>query len=409
MRSVVDLTRLPKLPKAFTTVYDIKICKSLLWFSHNHHLNPLRPAPPPTHTCVYTDESKCIATPEIEQKYQIAQDNTQTIISITDTLAHNQTWYNSQRSLKPITFATENASTPHDPTDNGKHCDFCKWQQYTAQDCFGRAERTHAVTASNLFKYVAPAQGLVLFKDHHDPLQWDFDQFKDLVDCSEEWFQKAYEQNSGNHTRDGCTISSSLYPLFVWNCLGRAGASQFHGHAQLMLSHTPYPALSHQYNTIKQHPTYWKDVVVAHESVELAINLTDDNDTGNITAFPSICPWKDSEIVIVNGEDNKMTNPGFQKLLYAAIRTLIDELGIYTFNVAMYNMRGIGEEEEERKGGQGGRREGLPLVARIVGRGKLSSAASDFGGLEVFGQASIAHNDPYLVFQALKAQVSLLK
>jgi len=178
-----------------------------------------------------------------------------------------------------------------------------------------------------------------------------------------------------------------------------------------MLSHTPYPALSHQYVTIKQHPTYWKDVVAAHDSVDLTINLTDDNNTGNITAFPSICPWKDSEIVILNGEDNKMTNPGFQKLLYAAIRTLIDELGIYTFNVAMYNMRGIGEEEEEREreGGQGGGREGLPLVARIVGRGKLSSAASDFGGLEVFGQASIAHNDPYLVLQGLKAQVAGLK
>ena len=26
------------------------------------------------------------------------------------------------------------------------------------------------------------------------------------------------------------------YPYFLWNCLPRAGASQFHGHAQVMLS-----------------------------------------------------------------------------------------------------------------------------------------------------------------------------
>lgn len=248
---------------------------------------------------------------------------------------------------------------------------------------------------------------MVLFKDH-DPLQWDFGQFKDLVDCSEEWFQRAYKQNypiSSNSTRDGVTLPSpSLYPLFVWNCLGRAGASQFHGHAQLMLSHTPYPALSHQYDTINKQPSYWQDVAAAHASVELTINADAD---ANVTAFPSICPWKDSEIVVLNGADNKMTNPGFQKLLYAAMRTLIDELGINTFNVAMYNMRGIGEEEKEKEE-RGGGGEGLPLVARIVGRGKVSSAASDFGGLEVFGQASIAHNDPYLVSKALKAQVALL-
>lgn len=43
---------------------------------------------------------------------------------------------------------------------------------------------------------------------------------------------------------------------------------------------------------------------------------------------------------------------------------------------------------------------------RVVSRGKLSSRASDFGGLEVFGQASIGNTDPYLVFKALKATLS---
>lgn len=44
-----------------------------------------------------------------------------------------------------------------------------------------------------------------------------------------------------------------------------------------------------------------------------------------------------------------------------------------------------------------------PVVARVVGRGKLSSQASDFGGLEVFGGASIGHTDPFRVAQALRA------
>lgn len=44
---------------------------------------------------------------------------------------------------------------------------------------------------------------------------------------------------------------------------------------------------------------------------------------------------------------------------------------------------------------------------RIVSRGKLSSQASDFGGLEVFASASIGHTDPFVVSTAL--QKAMLK
>jgi hypothetical protein len=47
-----------------------------------------------------------------------------------------------------------------------------------------------------------------------------------------------------------------------------------------------------------------------------------------------------------------------------------------------------------------------PVIARLVSRGKLSSAASDFGGLEVFGGASIGHTDPFIVVQQLDAQLA---
>lgn len=50
-----------------------------------------------------------------------------------------------------------------------------------------------------------------------------------------------------------------------------------------------------------------------------------------------------------------------------------------------------------------------PVLARLVSRGKLSAAAvvtSDFGGLEVFGGASIGHTDPFLVVQHLDMQLS---
>ena len=44
------------------------------------------------------------------------------------------------------------------------------------------------------------------------------------------------------------------------------------------------------------------------------------------------------------------------------------------------------------------------LPRRVVSRGRPSSRASDFGGLEVFGHASIGNTDPYAVFAALQEQ-----
>ena len=87
-----------------------------------------------------------------------------------------------------------------------------------------RVDLPHAVTSSNLFKYCSPCHGNVLFK-HHDPLQFDLEQLHDLLAAAHEWLRRAAESHP-----------DALHPLFIWNCLPRAGASQFHGHAQVMLS-----------------------------------------------------------------------------------------------------------------------------------------------------------------------------
>lgn len=48
--------------------------------------------------------------------------------------------------------------------------------------------------------------------------------------CGDEWFQKAHAAEP-----------SARHPLLLWNCSPRAGASQFHGHAQVMLNFAPLP------------------------------------------------------------------------------------------------------------------------------------------------------------------------
>ncbi len=87
-----------------------------------------------------------------------------------------------------------------------------------------RIETTHTVTASNLFKYCEPCHGLILFKHHH-PLHFDQQQVAELLCTAHQWFAASQQAHP-----------EANYPFFLWNCLPRAGASQFHGHAQVMLS-----------------------------------------------------------------------------------------------------------------------------------------------------------------------------
>lgn len=115
-----------------------------------------------------------------------------------------------------------------------------------------RVETLHTVTASNLFKYCEPCHGLVLFKHHH-PLHFSRQQVSELLNTASEWFRASHALHP-----------EACYPFFLWNCLPRAGlvpvlsllstlypmcgksatrtvvvcagASQFHGHAQVMLS-----------------------------------------------------------------------------------------------------------------------------------------------------------------------------
>jgi len=124
--------------------------------------------------------------------------------------------------------------------------------------------------------------------------------------------------------------------------------------------------------------------------------------------YASCAPLKDMELVVhgaarggggggsgdgasgSGGGGGGLASPAFAAALHAALRAAVDGLGCTTFNVGILN---IGRPE-------------LPLVARVVSRGRAASAASDYGCLEVFGGASIGHSDPFRVIEALDAQLA---
>ncbi|KAL4448868.1 hypothetical protein ABPG77_007585 [Micractinium sp. CCAP 211/92] len=372
---------------------------------------------------------RCRATPQLRDKYGVAEDNRQTVLRVSNRVTLAQCWYNEERTRKPQTFAAAATdASAFDPTDGGaKGCDFCDWQQLTAADTWGRRAGPHAVSASNLFKYVQPAQGVILFK-HHDPLHFSLEQLQDLISVSQQWFDQAAAAEAANDAALGLP-PRELHPLFVWNCLPRGGASQFHGHAQVMLSDAPFPALQAEAEAIYGYDVtagtmsrgFFQDVLAAHDEVGLL--LRDGADGDFAFAYPSLAPWKDMEVCV---HGSSLGSPAFQRLLYTTLRALIDELGVATFNAAIHNITiqaapvgngaDIAGSSASASSGSIASSSGasatgflqprhgpLPVVARVVSRGKLSSQASDFGGLEVFGGASIGHTDPFRVAAALHA------
>ena len=57
------------------------------------------------------------------------------MVAISDTYLGTQAWYNEARASKPQTFA---AAAVADPTAAGGACDFCRYQELTAEDIWGR-------------------------------------------------------------------------------------------------------------------------------------------------------------------------------------------------------------------------------------------------------------------------------
>ncbi|KAK9905646.1 hypothetical protein WJX75_003820 [Coccomyxa subellipsoidea] len=341
-------------------------------------------------------------TEALSIKYGMDADNKQQVVSVTDRVLGTQVWYNAERGRKPQSFTEE--PNLADPTDGGRTCDFCQWRTLTALDVFGRIERTHAISASNLFKYCQPFHGLVLFR-HHDPLKFSLPQLSDLLQVAEEWFERA-----------SAAQPSARHPFFLWNCGPRAGASQFHGHAQVALSQIPFPGCealtvaAERYAAALPGADYYGDLIRAHR----AAGLMHEHALGDKRAwcYASLAPTKDMELVV---QGASLGCPCFQLLLHTALRALIDRLGVATFNVGIFNVCCSGDRNSSAPDvgatmlaadGTGYSRP--PILARIVSRGKSSSRASDYGGLEVFGKASIGNTDPYRVFAALQAQLQSL-
>jgi hypothetical protein len=267
---------------------------------------------------------------------------------------------------------------------------FCSPELLTTADTFpqegatpGRVRGKYCITASSLIKSDA-YHGLVIF-DEHDPLHLSQDQLSDYLDVAWQWAEFAHREDA-----------QARYYLMIWNCLPRAGASNVHGHLQMLLGRDMhYPkveAWRRSAETYRQTyaQDYFDDLFEIHADLGLGFA------TQGVRVMASLTPIREREILIVADVDD-YARPGafsvsFKEVLFLALDAFINHMGVTAFNLAIC-CPPLGETSQAWYG--------FPVIARLVDRGQPDAVVSDIGAMELCG-SGIIHSDPFRVADVLR-------
>jgi hypothetical protein len=298
----------------------------------------------------------------------------QKVVKITNRATLEGALFNELRARRPIearipdALHAELARNAPDPFDEPL--------LNTPEDRFGRIAGRRCVSASNIAKYDG-WHGVIVF-DEHDPLAFDEEAVVDYLDVADRWWEAA-------HAAD----REAIYPLFMWNCLWKAGASIQHGHAQMSLTKgMHYGRVEHLRRSAHQYREafgrdYFDDLFATHRDLGLAI------ERDGVRVISNLVPIKEKELLIVS----ERFDATLSRAIYRALRCLTDTLGVTCFNLVVYRapLGPAGEEAAWRD---------FPVVVRMVDRGDPISRTADFGAMELYA-ASVVSSDPFKVAQAL--------
>jgi hypothetical protein len=311
--------------------------------------------------------------PWIEQHFgSVAAVEEQQIVKVTNLITLEGALYNALRASRPM----EAEAASEVEGELGRLGDpFCRPEEGTPADVFGRVRGEHCITASNVAKYDG-FHGLVIF-DEHNPLFFTADGVADYVQTALAWARKA-------HNADG----AARYFFFLWNGLWRAGASIIHGHAQMTLGRGMHYARVEALRRaallyrLAHGASYFEDLVAAHRLLGLATSY------GNTQVLAHLTPVKEKEVLLIG----ERLDRDMSAALYRVLHTFVHRLGVRSFNVAVY-LRPIDAVQEDWTG--------FPPVIRIVDRGGLANRTCDIGAMELYA-SSVISSDPFRLIEALQ-------
>ena len=298
----------------------------------------------------------------------------QKIVRVTNKVTCEGTLFNRLRFLRPIE-AQKQESIEAQLQDASKNELFRHPEDNTPEDLFGRVVGKHCVTASNIAKYDG-LHGLVIFNDSN-PLQFSREQVIDCLDVGWEWAKRAQAREP-----------EAKYFFLIWNYLWRAGASIYHGHAQVMLTRDSHyakieglrrAALSYRQN---HGSSYFADLFQAHRSVGCAV------EKNGVKILALLTPFKDNEVMLMA----EKLNLSLKERVYEVLRCFRDKMNVASFNLGLITPP-LAETEESW--------EGFPVIVWLVDRGNLNSQASDVGGMEIYA-CSVVASDPFELARQLR-------
>jgi len=298
----------------------------------------------------------------------------QQIVKVTNLITLEGALFNSLRAQRPM--ETKGSADVAKTIEEATGGPFCHPEAGTPADSFGRAKGEHAITASNVAKYDG-FHGLVVF-DEHNPLQFTQEQVADYLDVALEWAGKAREEDP-----------EARYFFFMWNCLWKSGASILHGHAQMTLGRGMHYArvealrraallyrLGHGVN-------YFEDLYQVHRDLGLAFETSQE-----VRVLAYLTPIKEKEVILIA----RGLCDGLPEAIYQTLHTYVHQLGVQSFNLALY-VRPFGLVEEDWSE--------FPVVVRIVDRGDPMNRTADMGAMELYA-ASVIASDPFRVVESLQ-------
>ena len=298
----------------------------------------------------------------------------QRIVKVTNLVTLEGTLFNGMRASRPLDTGVgvdldrEISATEGDP--------FCRPEEGTPADVFGRVRGEHATTASNIAKYDG-FHGVVVFDDHN-PLHLNPEKVSDYVSVGLEWCREAQRADP-----------EATYPFLMWNCLWRAGGSIIHGHAQVTATRgTHYPKVERLRRAAAAYAAehrsdFFADLHRVHEALGLGIPLR------GVRAFASLTPVKEKELVVIGRSPD---DTALHRAVGALLEGFVHSLGVRAFNVAFFMPPLVPTMEDWS---------GFPTVVHLVDRGDPANRTSDIGAMELYA-ASVVASDPFRVAGLLR-------
>lgn len=297
----------------------------------------------------------------------------QEIVKVTNLWTLQTSLFNPFRSSRPqkrddsASLADEIYGDGPDPFDRP--------EQDTSKDPFGRIRGEHCVTASNLAKSDA-CHGVIVF-DEHNPWMVTEDALWDAMQVAAEWFRRCHEQQP-----------DAIYPLIIWNCLWKSGASINHAHMQLLLTDSMHygrieslrrsaAAYSGEHGS-----SYFEDLYQTHAALGLG------RQSGGVRVLAHLTPHLAHECVVLADR----LSEELVRNVHRVVRILNEELSVTSFNLVL-TPHPLAETREDWSM--------MPVTAHIVDRGDPLRRTVDAGALELFA-ASVISSDPFELGAHLK-------